>query len=237
VKPRGITVGRFRAVPIIVGFSWLLVIPLVGLALFAGIPSRLGPTQARAGAAGLATLLLFASVVGHELGHVWVAVRRGVRVERVVVFLFGGYSAIELDEVDPEDDMAISIAGPVASSLIALVTLAATVIAPEWAGLRRTLALLGLVNIGVALFNLLPGIPLDGGRIVRATLIGAGFERRRAGVITARFGVSLGAMAILAGVWMSLRGDVGSIVAIPVGVLVVVLAIAAYPPRTAVKEI
>jgi Zn-dependent protease len=223
--------GRFAGVPITVGPSWLLVVPIVGLALFAGIEPRLGETWQRGLVAGFGTVLLFASVLVHELGHAFEARRRGIAVERVVVFLFGGYSEMDLDGADPIDDVAVSAAGPIASGALALATLVVAVPAPEWAGAQRTLALLGLVNIGVAVFNLLPGFPLDGGRMVRASLIGAGYDRRRADVITARLGVALGVGAVVSGVWMSIVGEAGAIVALPVGVLVLVIAGAAHPRR------
>lgn len=228
---RGIGCGRFGGVPVTIGLSWLAVVPLVAVALFAGIPPHLGSGVERGAVAVFGTVLLFASVLMHELGHAVVARRRGIRVDRVVVFLFGGYSEMDLDQADPSDDIAISVAGPAASALLAAVMIAIAVPAPEWAGSRRTLALLGLVNAGVAVFNLLPGFPLDGGRIVRAALIEAGFDSRRAQVVTSRLGVALGGVAIAVGVWMSVRGEVGSIVAVPVGVLVVVIAAAAHPRR------
>lgn len=228
---RGIPLGRWGGVPVTVGLSWLIVIPLVGLALFAGVAPRFGPLWGRALVAGLGTFLLFASVLIHELGHAVAARRRGIPVEGVVVFLFGGYSEMDLEDIDPADDIAVSAAGPIASALLAIATLVVAIPASDWSGTRRTLALLGLVNAGVALFNLLPGFPLDGGRIVRAGLIGAGFEPRTAEVVTARIGIALGAVAVAGGVWMSIRGDAGAIVAIPVGVLVVVIAAAAHPRR------
>jgi len=67
--------------------------------------------------------------------------------------------------------------------------------------------------------------------MVRASLVGAGFERRRADVITARLGIGLGLFATGAGIWMTIRGDAGAIVALPVGMLVTVLAAAAHPRR------
>jgi Zn-dependent protease len=232
VTVRGIPFGRYGGVPVTVGPSWLFVVPVVGLALFAGIDSRLGETWQRALVAGLGTALLFASVLIHELGHALMARRRGITVQRVVVFLFGGYSEMDLDGVDPLDDIAVSVAGPLASAALAFTTLVVALPAPEWAGMQRTLALLGIVNVGVAVFNLLPGFPLDGGRMVRASLIGAGFEQRRADVITARLGIGLGLFAAAAGVWMTMRGDAGAVIALPVGVLVVVLASAAHPRST-----
>ena len=228
---RGIPFGRWGGVPVLVGPSWLVVVPLVGIALFAGIEPRLGSTWERALVASAGTVLMFGSVLVHELGHVVAARRRGITVQRLVVFLFGGYSEMDLESADPGDDVAVSLAGPIASGMLALAMVVAALGAPEWAGARRTLALLGLVNVGVALFNMLPGFPLDGGRVVRAALIAAGVDRRRSETITSRLGIAMGLVAIAVGLWLSVRGEPASIVAVPVGMLVLVIAAAAHPRR------
>jgi Zn-dependent protease len=232
---RGHELGRVGGIPVVVGASWLIVVPIVGIALFAGVEPRLGPLWARVAVAGLGTVLLFASVVIHELGHAGIARRRGVAVDRVVVFLFGGYSEMDLETARPADDIAISLAGPAASMALAALTVVGAIGAPAWSGTRRTLALLAIINLGVALFNLLPGFPLDGGRIVRALLMEAGVGMRRAEVITARLGVLIGAVAIGLGLWFSGRGESASLVAVPVGVLVVVIAAAAHPRREQIE--
>lgn len=226
---RGIPLGRVRGVPILVGPSWLVVVPVVGVALFAGIDAELGGSWWRAAVALGGTVLLFASVLVHELGHSVAAVHYGVAVERVVVFLFGGYSEMDLESAEPPDQISVSLAGPIASAMLALVTAVAAALVPEWAGMRRTLALLALVNIAVALFNLLPGYPLDGGRMLRAGLMMAGLEPARAYLISARVGVGLGTAVVAGGLWLSVAGEPASLVAVPVGALVVVLAVAAHP--------
>src|SRR3989304_4026722 len=85
-----VPMGRVSAVPIRVGLSWLVVMPLVGVALFAGIEVERGALVARVVVASVGTIALFTSVLAHEVGHAAVAVRVGVRPRRIVLFLFGG---------------------------------------------------------------------------------------------------------------------------------------------------
>lgn len=228
---RGIRIGRLGGVPVRVGLSWLVIVPLVGTALFAGVDASLGSFGARGIVAGAGALVMFASVIVHELGHAAMAHRRGIHVDQVVVFLFGGYSEMDMEAAEPTDDIAISAAGPMASSVLAVLMMGLALVSPEWAGTRRTLALLGLVNVGVALFNLLPGFPLDGGRIVRAALISAGASPRRAEQVTARLGMFLGAVTIGLGAWFSIRGAPAALIVVPVGLLLVIIAAAAHPRR------
>jgi Zn-dependent protease len=226
---RAIPIGRVAGVPVRVGLSWVIVIPLVGLALFAGIQPALGTFRWRIVVTCVGTILMFGSVLFHELGHLVAARRRGIPVEQVLVFLFGGYTEMDLEDADPLDDVAVSVAGPVASGMLAAVMMVAALLTPEWAGARRTLAVLGLVNIGVAVFNLLPGFPLDGGRILRAALMSMGMARHRAAVITARFGIGLGVAAVAGGAALSVLGDPASVLVAPVGALLLLIAVAAYP--------
>ena len=117
--------------------------------------------------AGGGTVLLFVSVIVHELGHVVMARRRRVAVDGISVFLLGGYSEIELDDVPPSVEIAVAVAGSLASVFLALVLGGVAVALPDVGGLARVASVLMLVNAAVAVFNLLPGLPLDGGHVVR----------------------------------------------------------------------
>ncbi len=231
---RTIPLGRVLGVPIRVGPSWLVVMPLVGAALYlgaAGEPS----TALRSTVAVAGTLLMFASVVLHEVGHAVAAQRAGIGVRRVVLFLFGGYTELEVDDAEPGDDLAVATAGPVVSGALAVVFWAIGFVVPA-GEVARVLHMLTLVNGGVALFNLLPGYPLDGGRIVRAMLVLGGVPRRQAASVTAWFGVGIGAMLVVFGVVGQAVGRPATILAIPVGVMVAVLAWAGRPPGSATRD-
>lgn len=228
---RTIPFGRLGDVPVRIGPSWLVVLPVLGLALYLGIDGSTGPTWERMllAAAGSVTLLL--GVMAHEVGHAIVAVHRGIRVNRIVVFLLGGYSEIDLDGSEPRDEIVVSAAGPIASFVVAGLLWALSLFTTEAAGAQQVVRLLVVVNVWVAVFNLLPGLPLDGGRIVRAWLVSLGTPRPRADVVTARLGMGLGALLIVATVIPAVVASAASLVMLPVGVVMIVLAVAAHPPR------
>lgn len=209
-----------------IGVSWFLVVPIIGLAVFAGIPPRLGPAWGRGLVASVGTVALFGSVLLHEVAHVVTAHRHGIGVERISVFLFGGYSDIDLASAGPLEDLTVSMAGPLASAATALAVTLAALAAPTTWGVRQTLGLLGVANMAVALFNLMPGYPLDGGRIVRAALVSWGMAPARAGTVAMGVGVALGGAAAALGVWLSLRGETGAVVALPLGILLLVISVA-----------
>jgi Zn-dependent protease/CBS domain-containing protein len=165
-----IRIGNLFGIPFSVHPSWFLVLGLVtwsygsGLAaqfptLGAGLPWLLG-----LGAA----LLLFASVLAHELGHSFVALRQGIGVKSINLFFFGGLASLERESKTPASAFWVAIAGPLVS-LIIFGFLTALRLGTGVSGpLAAILQLLASVNLILALFNLIPGLPLDGGNILKA---------------------------------------------------------------------
>lgn len=155
----------------------------------------------------VATVLFFASILAHELGHAFEARHRGIRVEGVTLFLFGGVTEMTSHSHRPRDEFAIAAVGPWVSLLcgavFGLVAAAATTLDP---GLGRPISdvagLLGWLNVALAAFNVIPGAPLDGGRVLRAALWWMLGDRHRAIRITARLGQALGAVLVAFGVWV-----------------------------------
>jgi len=224
---RSISVGTAGGVEIVVGVSWLFLLPVVALGVFAGIDPGSGSIFGRAVVAGTGSLLLWASVVAHELGHAVEARRHGIVVERVVVFLLGGYSEMDLNPAHPQQEWRIAAAGPIASGFVALVLASVGLLAPASGGLDWMLLLLAAVNAGVAVFNSVPAFPLDGGRMLRASLVHRGRSPAAAGRIAKGAGLVLGTGIAIGGVGLSLLGSGTSLVAVPVGLLVLVMATAA----------
>jgi Zn-dependent protease len=151
----------------------------------------------------VSVLALFASVIIHELGHASAARRRGVGVERIDLYLFGGLTLMDREPQTPGEDFTIAVAGPLATALVILVCIAAGLglVGPHrllgaielHSDIQITPALLALswlipVNILLLAFNLLPAFPLDGGRIVRSAVWRATGERRRGMMAAARLG-------------------------------------------------
>src|SRR5690606_17319121 len=137
--------------------------------------------------AAVAAATFFASILLHELAHAVVARAYGLPVRDITLFLFGGVSSIERESPRPGVELAIAIVGPLASFAIGIASLALAAVLIGASGvdprsltpaelarslgpLTTLLAWLGPVNIGVAIFNLVPGFPLDGGRVLRAIL-------------------------------------------------------------------
>jgi Zn-dependent protease len=220
---RQLTVIVVRGISIVLDPSWFVVFVLLSWALSVGHFPMLVPdlSAAHYWAAGILSCLgLFVSVILHELGHSLVAIRRGLPVKRIVLFVFGGVSQLEEEPEDPGTEFFMAIVGPVVSAVLAAAFFAASrALSAAGAGplLAALLGYLALVNLVLALFNLLPGLPLDGGRILRALLwsrrgdlMGATRVASEVGAVfgTALFivGVLLVFMGSLAGLWYVLIG-------------------------------
>jgi Zn-dependent protease len=209
---------RILGVPVTVDASWILVGLLVGAAFtVAGLGAGEGALSSVAVAVGGAALLAV-GVLAHELSHAVVAPSRGIPVVRVTLFAFGGYSQLEHEPQRPSDELIVAAAGPFASLVVAVVLLGLRGLVPEgWSGAFAVLTMLVLVNVAVAAFNLLPGLPLDGGRVLRAVL-----RRRRsadaATVLAARSGRALGGLLFAGGLGAAAAGWPVALWNLPVGV-------------------
>jgi len=174
--------GKVLGFPIAIDLSWLLVFALVTSSLaFSYFPGRY-PEWSRAlnlGMGVLTSLMFFASVLLHELGHSLVARFFGTPVNKITLFIFGGVSEISEEPKTPKEELAMALAGPlvslVLSGLFAVVYLVARRMSHPVASPVAALGLfIGSINLSLGIFNLIPGFPLDGGRVLRAVLWGAG---------------------------------------------------------------
>jgi Zn-dependent protease len=153
--------------------SWLLILALLTWSLGAGhFPSVLpgAPAVAHWVYGLVAALLLFVSVFVHELAHALAALRYGVPVSGITLHVFGGVSQLEQEPDRPGAEAVIAAVGPLTSFAIAAAIAGALVFLPEWPAPAAVLRYLVVVNVAVGVFNLLPGFPLDGGRLLRAAL-------------------------------------------------------------------
>ncbi|MGZ4543561.1 MAG: site-2 protease family protein [Mycobacteriaceae bacterium] len=164
---------------------------------------------------GIVTATLFlVSLAAHELAHSIVALRHGVAVERVTLWLLGGMSELSDEPPDPRADLRIAIVGPLTSFAIGFASLGLAYGIHSVAGslLTAAIAWLGSVNVILAIFNLLPGAPLDGGRVLRAILWRRSGDRLRAMTSAARSGRVLGMGLILIGLAEALMlGSLGGL--------------------------
>lgn len=180
----GIRLGKIFGIDIQVDWSWFVIFLLItwSLAVTFGQIHRDLSLEMRWGLALLASILFFVSVLAHELAHALAALARGVPVKSITLFMFGGVANIQREPSSPAEEMFITIVGPLTSLLLGAVLLVlgtrgTTLIGDAFNGsailsqlqpFRTISTWLGSVNIMVAIFNMIPAFPLDGGRIMRS---------------------------------------------------------------------
>jgi Zn-dependent protease len=231
---RAIRLGRLSGIPVEVHPTWLVVFGLVSWSLahdyypleFPGRPPWLDVTS------GVATaLLFFACLTAHELSHSLVARRAGIRVNRITLFLFGGVSELTGEPRTPSAEVWMAIAGPGASLGIAC----AFFISFRWAVTARVatavwapLVTLSMANVVIALFNMTPGFPMDGGRVLRAFLWWASGDRRLSTRAAGLAGQGIGVALAVAGIWSAATGSLSGAWLVLLGAFLTVLAGRAY---------
>ena len=216
ISARGRTVGegwqllRVRGIPLRIHPTWFLILFAATLAFERHYRLILATTLPEGGLwlVALATaLLLFVSVVLHELGHAFVALSQGVRVRSITLFLLGGVASVERECPTALGALAVALAGPLVSLALAVALLAAVhPAAHQSAVLGEMVTQLGVLNLVLALFNLLPGLPLDGGLVVKALVWQVTGSRRRGLVVANGCGRFLSFLALGLGSVLLLRG-------------------------------
>lgn len=157
---------------------------------------------------GAATaILFFVSIVLHELAHSAVALHYKIPVNRITLFVFGGVSQIATDPTSPSAEFFVAIVGPLASFALAAIFYLLQAPLAHVPSALAVVKYLAFINAVLGLFNLIPGFPLDGGRVFRAIVWGWIGDFRRATLIAANVGRFFGFFFILIGVWMALRGN------------------------------
>ena len=167
------TLFRVFGIPVRVHVSWLVILGLLTWSLSVGyFPQVLPgvPLAAHWAQGLLAALLLFGSVLLHELSHSVVARRYGVPVSGITLHIFGGVSQLEREPDRPGAEFVIAIVGPLTSFAIAAILALASALFDVPPGARAIMGYLTAVDVLVGVFNLMPGFPLDGGRLLRAAL-------------------------------------------------------------------
>ncbi|MGK2966476.1 MAG: M50 family metallopeptidase [Tepidiformaceae bacterium] len=219
---RNFRIARLGGISIEASPSWLFVLALISWTLADGALPDLydGWSNTTYWVVGiLSAVLLFVTVLLHELAHAVVAIRRGIPVPRITLFLFGGVSQLSEDPRTAREEFLIAVAGPVASIAIAAVTGLGALIAGQWnEQAEATLGYLAIVNVVLGVFNLLPGFPLDGGRVFRAMIWGRTGSHQKATRIAGAVGEMFGSLLmgfglvllltgqILTGIWLGLIG-------------------------------
>lgn len=210
----GWRVGSLFGIPFFIDPSWVGVLLLIaiptGLRWQEGFP-QWGVALAYSMGVVMA-LLLFSSVVLHELGHSLVARSQGIKVNSITLFLFGGIASIEEESKTPGKAFQVAIAGPVVSLGLAVLLGAIAYAVPDPTSVVNVLASnLAWTNLILALFNLIPGLPLDGGQVLKAAVWKVTGSRFKGIHWAARTGKILGWLAILWGTFSLVLGNSGGL--------------------------
>jgi Zn-dependent protease len=172
-KRTGIGLFRVRDIEIRLDYSWFIVFALVLWSLSAGYFPQAYPDQPTSlywMAGLLAAVLFFLSVITHELSHSFMAIRSGIKIPEITLFIFGGMARLSEEAGDPKTEFKIAIVGPMTSLFLALAfwLIRNTLSGDQPSILVEIFGYLAWINVALAMFNLLPGFPLDGGRMFRA---------------------------------------------------------------------
>jgi Zn-dependent protease/predicted transcriptional regulator len=204
-------VGRIAGIEVRVDSSWVVIALLITYSMYLQVSRVYQDISAgEAVAVGtLATVLFFGSVLVHELAHALVSHARGIRVQDITLFLFGGATRAKVDSRGPGDEFLIAVVGPLTSGLLAglfgiLAGLGRDVLSAPLAG---TLGYLAWTNLLLAGFNLVPGFPLDGGRLLRSAIWKTTGSLARATRIASAAGQGVGWLLVAGGVVWLLAGD------------------------------
>ncbi|MBV8817377.1 MAG: site-2 protease family protein [Acidobacteriaceae bacterium] len=210
-----ITLGRIFGVEVGLHYSWLLIALLITLSLsdrFHALNPAWGPLLIWA--TSLVTAgLFFVTLVAHELSHVLTARRFGISTRAITLFALGGVAQIEGEPQDAKSEFWIGIVGPLSSAIMGAASLGLAA-AAGWAPsgnphspLQAMLAWLGFINLGLALFNMIPGYPLDGGRIFRGALWWFTGNAERSTRLAARIGQGIAICFIVWGILRFFNGE------------------------------
>jgi len=209
-----IPIGRILGIPIGLDYSWFIVFALLTWMLagsyypeeFKGWPPLLYWVTG-----AVTAIMLFVSVLLHELGHSVVALRYGVPVRSITLFLFGGVAQIEGEPPSAIAEFLIAIAGPLVSLALAVLFYAVQPLAADMEPLLGLAKYLAYMNTALVLFNVIPGYPLDGGRVFRAIVWAITGNIRRATLIAANVGRFFAFVLIFVGIWQTFRGNLGGL--------------------------
>jgi Zn-dependent protease len=205
-----IPLGSILGISIGVDYSWFLILALITwLLAVTYYPSEFsGWSILQYWSAGLLTaLFFFASVLLHELGHSLVARIFKIPVRNITLFIFGGVSQIEEEPHSASEEFWVAIAGPGVSVILAGIFLVIELVTAGSGFVTALARYLAFINIALAIFNLIPGFPLDGGRVFRAIVWGISKNMRRATLIASNVGRVIAFLFILFGVWQLFTGN------------------------------
>ena len=210
---KGLTLFRLLGFTIKIDFSWIFLAVLITWSLATGLfPAQYeGYTQLTYWLMGIEGAIgLFISIILHELGHSLVARRFGIPIRGITLFIFGGVADMEHEPVHAKDEFFMAIAGPITSALIAVILYIFYLFASDLIGdgpYLQVISYLAILNIILAVFNMVPAFPLDGGRVLRAVLWKWKGDVRWATRIASVMGTGFGYTLIVLGGFFFINGN------------------------------
>ncbi len=210
--PGSFRIGKIAGIDIYINVSWIIILVLLTVSLATGWFPQLDPGWSTATywvTGFIASLLLFVSVLLHELAHSFVARRRGLPVTSITLFIFGGVSNIEREPTSPGVEFQMAFVGPLTSIVIGIVCfLLQLPLRGSNSPLEGILFYLAVTNVLLGVFNLIPGFPLDGGRVLRSIIWKITGSMRQATRVATITGQVIAYLFILLGVWLFFTGSV-----------------------------
>lgn len=209
---RNIPLGRILGIPIGLDYSWFVIFALLTWMLAGNYyPAEFKHwSQSMYWAMGAVTaIMLFVSVLLHELGHSVAALRYKIPVKNITLFLFGGIAQLGDEPPSAVAEFVIAIAGPIVSLIVSFFFYLVEPLASHVEPLIGLFKYLAYINFALVLFNLIPGYPLDGGRVFRAMVWAFTGNLRRATFIAVNVGRFFALLFIIVGVWQMISGNFG----------------------------
>ena len=204
--PGSLRIGKIAGIDIYIHVSWIIILVLLTVSIAIGWFPQLYPGQSTANywiVSLIAALLLFVSVLLHELAHSLVARRRGLPVKNITLFIFGGVSNIEQEPKDPGIEFQVAVVGPLTSILIGVVCFVLQLpLRGTNSPLEEILFYLAVTNLLLGVFNLIPGFPLDGGRVLRSIIWKISGSMRQATRADSITGQVIAYLFIILGIWL-----------------------------------
>src|SRR5712664_2596373 len=206
----GLRIGRILGIPIYLHSTWVFIFAAITFIIASQFKLQhpLWSDTQHYAVGVLTSLIFFASVLFHELAHSAVAQHYKIRVVSITLFLFGGLARIEREPSKAIQEFNIAIAGPLASGFLAAGFFGLALLFPYSQSVGALAKWLGWTNGSLALFNLLPGFPLDGGRIFRAIVWGVTKNFEKATRVAGTSGKLIAYVMILSGMWGAFHGFV-----------------------------
>lgn len=195
-----IRVGSLFGIPFYIHPSWFLVLGLMTLTYGTDLAYQTQLPGILPWILGLFTsLLLFSSVLAHELGHSFVAMAQGIEVKSITLFIFGGLASLEKESKTPEQALFVAIAGPLVSVLLFILFTVIGINVQLPLALSLIVSLLATINFILAVFNMIPGLPLDGGNVLKAIVWKVTGNPQKGVIFAGRVGQFFGWTAIVIG--------------------------------------